>query len=414
MEKIYLKCLALNPNSGVVKVAVFLKQVSQKHTENLIGFLRNQKIKCYDFPGYTRDKISELSYFDHCFEISFAVKRWSFFSMRSYIRNYLGSWNEEVAFCSDYLKSYDARDETLVFDDKFYVDLTKRIDRCENIYYQEDRSISLFLNGVMRILYENLQLYWVVTKTADIRTGERTYLNHYPAAIPLQKVASLSPDNISEPVRIFPVEFCNEHIVDFYIHPGPFSPQKETVDKFVKYVLMQIDDFIYGDIISRRQKFELESEIAQLKKQYNHVPRHVERPPIAPKDIADARLIVIAGSQIPDKMIISELCKKGFAKNKIVLKTEYSKHKSIDINNLKKIRSQYDGILLGPMPHKMAGKMDGDSLISMMQNNAEDYPPFAVIRDKSGELKVSKQSFRAALDSLVPKLERYNNYQAVF
>jgi hypothetical protein len=59
------------------------------------------------------------------------------------------------------------------------------------------------------------------------------------------------------------------------------------------------------------------------------------------------------------------------------------------------VRSRYDGIILGPMPHKMRGDFqDGNSLVAMMENEPDRYPPFAVARDKSKELEITKSSLR--------------------
>ena len=108
--------------------------------------------------------------------------------------------------------------------------------------------------------------------------------------------------------------------------------------------------------------------------------------------------------------ILSTIIKAGFDKKKIQLYTDYHKFKSIDINNLKKIRSRYDGILLGPMPHKMHGDMQGESLIGIMQNHPEEYPPFTVIIDKAKKLKISKSSLKHALEELEKKLKLVNTY----
>jgi Mn-dependent DtxR family transcriptional regulator len=62
------------------------------------------------------------------------------------------------------------------------------------------------------------------------------------------------------------------------------------------------------------------------------------------------------------------------------------------------------------MPHKMHGDMNGESLIGIMQNNSEEYPPFTVIRDKAHKLKISKSSLKDALEELENKLRLVNTY----
>ena len=128
-------------------------------------------------------------------------------------------------------------------------------------------------------------------------------------------------------------------------------------------------------------------------------------------DISSAKILLLGGCPgSPDKYI-SEFKKYGIDKHNIDMKTDYKKLGSFDINNLTKARSKYDGILLGPMPHKMSGDMDGRSLIGMMENNVSEYPPFVVVRDSSGELKITKSSIKTSLKKLIPLIKQYDNYE---
>jgi len=64
-----------------------------------------------------------------------------------------------------------------------------------------------------------------------------------------------------------PIDFNGEHLADVIVCPGPYSPRKNVINKFLDFVIMHIDDFVYGDIIHKRRIFKLEAEIAELKNQ---------------------------------------------------------------------------------------------------------------------------------------------------
>ena len=423
MERIYLDCLQPASENGIVKVAVFLKDVSNEHFNDLIGFLGNQNITCYEISDAERQKIQALSYFDEGFIIEFSAKRWSFFRLRSYLRNCLNTWQKDVMFFGDYFKDVKSRDTELNFDDSFYVELSRLIDQCEDNYYIGTYSIGLFLNGILRILKENLQLYWAAAQLENFQTGKLAYLNYVPPSIPVKKITSACSKDSSKSTRVFPVVFCNEHIANFIVCPGPFSPEKQVIDKFVGHVLMHIDDFIYSDINFRKQIFRLKSNLADVEKEntilrnklseFDVVPIPADdfELPMQTKMLEDVRLILIGDTKLKRERLLVEFKRVGFDKQKVELHIEYDKMKQIKINDLTRIRSRYDGIILGPMPHIPKGTLRGQSLIGMMENNTQEYPPFVVCKERSGTLKITNNSLKSALNELIPKIDNYNNYR---
>jgi len=425
MERIYLDCIKSASDKGIVKVAVFLKDVSDEHFSYLVGFLQNQNMKCSYFSENDRkSKIQELGYFDDAFIIEFSAKRWSFFDLRSYLHSFLAAWEEDVLFCGDYFKDVKSRDAKLKFNDSFYLQLSRLIDSCEDRYFIGNHSISLFIDGILRILKENLQLYWVAAKLKNNQNGRLTYLNHVPSSIPRNDIISQCSKDSTKQIRVFPVIFNNNHISDFYVCPGPFSPEKEVIDKFVEYVLMHIDDFIFGDINLKQQSYKLNCKIAELEVENSQLRKKISEIEAVPKDsstpdpqshsidLMNVRIILIGDTRINRQRLLVEFEKVGFNKQKVELRIEYDKAKQLNINNLKRIRSKYDGILLGPMPHKVKGDILGESLIGMMKNNTDEYPPFAVCKERSGKLKITNNSLKLAIKELLPKIDDYNNYMA--
>jgi hypothetical protein len=53
---------------------------------------------------------------------------------------------------------------------------------------------------------------------------------------------------------------------------------------------------------------------------------------------------------------------------------------------------------------------EGNSLIAMMENEPARYPSFAVARDKSQELKITKSSLRDALSKLSEMIEKVGQF----
>jgi hypothetical protein len=123
------------------------------------------------------------------------------------------------------------------------------------------------------------------------------------------------------------------------------------------------------------------------------------------------RLLLLGATKLSEGIIFSEFARYGFEKNNLSIETDYSKLGSFDVNNLLAVRSRYDGIILGPMPHKMKGDyQDGTSLVAMMENEPARYPPFAVARDKSKKLKITKSSLRDALEKLSAMIEKVGQF----
>ena len=424
MERIFLDYLG--PAPGGVKIAVFHKDTSKDHVDGLKGFLDNQKIRLGELSTKERvEKADELEYFDGAFTTVFSPERWSFFELRQYIKTFL----DTISAPEDGIRlQYDSkgRDKSLRFDSASYVELGRLIDQCEDYYFIGNHSIALFINGILQLLKENLQLYWAAATIKPHHPEGMLYFNHVPPARPKKEVQKLCRTAPSEQVRKFPVEFNNEHIADVFIYPSPFSPPKEAVTRFVEHVIMHIDDFIYGDIIFKRRTGELRNSLAELVKENTELKKELAiakgesgtgfdavspaDPAPTPLDLTSIKILVMGGTEIKSKVIHAEFDKAGFEKRNIDLRLEYDKLKSVDINDLKRIRGKYDGILLGPMPHKLRGDMDGGSLIGMMENNPKDYPPFVVLRDHAGGLKITKSGLKPSINEITEMLRRQNEY----
>ena len=93
----------------------------------------------------------------------------------------------------------------------------------------------------------------------------------------------------------------------------------------------------------------------------------------------------------------------GFEKSDIDFETDY--YKSMDVAGRLLNGSKYKIVILGAMPHSVKGKGDDSSIVTALKNNS-NVPIVCECRSKSGELKVTRESFKNALSEVCQKLEQ--------
>ncbi len=410
MDKIFLTVRKHCKVTNMVELAIFLKG-GTGHLEDLMGFLSNQGIECSVLSNDERTKIQEFSYFDEGFSARIDPNRWSFTELKNYIHTYTQTWTDNVMVRDTFLEELKNYDENLVFDDRFYVELSRKIDQLEDRYYQESLSISLFLSGILKILRSNLQLYWAAVRLKDNRASNvMEYMNYDPPAQSQKSVVKACRKDPPKSVIKRSLMFHDEHIADFFMKPGPFSPGKPVIEKFLDYVFMMIDDFIYGDLNYKRVTFRLNCEISRLKSQQKKTSMILtER---KAKSRGKLKLLLLGASAVDTDIILSEFERYGFNKRLIELRLDYEKFHSFNTNELLKPATSYDGILIGPIPHNMRGDFpDGLDLIGNMKANPDRYPTFTIIRNRVGHLKITKMSLRAALKDLDQRMETLDMYR---
>lgn len=115
------------------------------------------------------------------------------------------------------------------------------------------------------------------------------------------------------------------------------------------------------------------------------------------------KILVIGGSEVKEN-VLRGIAKKDFLFEKRDLDyiLDYDKIKS-QTDRIKPYSSAYSGIIVGPCPHKTGGIGDYTSFVSKLANE-EGYPFTIEARDAGGSLKISKDSFRKALEKLINHL----------
>ena len=115
------------------------------------------------------------------------------------------------------------------------------------------------------------------------------------------------------------------------------------------------------------------------------------------------KILVIGGSEVKEN-VLRGIAKKDFLfeKRDLDFIIDYNKIKN-QTDRIKPYSSVYSGIIVGPCPHKTGGIGDYTSFVSKLANE-EGYPFAIEAQDSSGSLKITKESFRRALDSTVKYL----------
>lgn len=115
------------------------------------------------------------------------------------------------------------------------------------------------------------------------------------------------------------------------------------------------------------------------------------------------KILVIGGSEVKESVLMG-IAKKDFLFEKRDLDyiLDYDKIKN-QTDRIKPYSSVYSGIIVGPCPHKTGGIGDYNSFISRLINE-EGYPFTIEARDVGGALKISKDSFRRALEKMINHL----------
>ena len=120
---------------------------------------------------------------------------------------------------------------------------------------------------------------------------------------------------------------------------------------------------------------------------------------LTPKETSPQRrkkLLVIGASQVSVDRLSGIAKHYGFDKRNVEFWVDYdkltSKLASLQYN------SAYSGIIVGPTPHKAAGNDGHSSPLARLKQ--EGYPYTVEARSKSGELKITVDTFRSALEQM--------------
>lgn len=107
--------------------------------------------------------------------------------------------------------------------------------------------------------------------------------------------------------------------------------------------------------------------------------------------------ILVLGDLSISKDDLSNLYRKFKVKQKMFEFVEYDNVTNYNFSRLI-ANNKYTDIFVGPVPHKAMNIGDASSVIEFLLGSDEIPAKVAVLRDNSGELKISKKTFKQALE----------------
>ena len=111
------------------------------------------------------------------------------------------------------------------------------------------------------------------------------------------------------------------------------------------------------------------------------------------------KILVIGQPVVSTDKLLGIVKNYGYEKSDFIFWDDYDKIKSYAD---RMAGGSFTGIIAGPMPHKVSGLGDYSSLIEKMKQPG--YPYMEEARSESGELKITKNSFRKALEGMTKHL----------
>lgn len=112
-------------------------------------------------------------------------------------------------------------------------------------------------------------------------------------------------------------------------------------------------------------------------------------------DRKNAKVVVIGGSMISIDDMRRIAKKNGLNPQLLEFHLDYDRLTNFDFNQFRN-NPNYSDIIFGPNPHKVRGIEGYSSAISMMQQEADQFPKL-IIAETSNELKITKTSFTKAI-----------------
>lgn len=145
---------------------------------------------------------------------------------------------------------------------------------------------------------------------------------------------------------------------------------------------------IQNQIVHHNRMGQLDQYLQQLPLDYELKDRSMES--------NNGKILVIGQSNVRKKDFRGILSSLNFDAERFELVLNYEEVKQYSFTKLAH-NNHYDYIMVGPLPHKVKGLEDESSIITQIEKNSDAYPPLIRVLNQSGELKITKSSFKRAL-----------------
>lgn len=124
----------------------------------------------------------------------------------------------------------------------------------------------------------------------------------------------------------------------------------------------------------------------------------LEAKPEEPELLA-GKVIVLGASTVKEDKLRSIIRKAGLDPKRFEFHLDYNSLKHFDFGKIR-FSMGYRAIFAGPMPHSTPGSGDASSFIARVEGHPDEYPPLFRL-ESGGELKITNNSFREALNGLL-------------
>lgn len=158
-----------------------------------------------------------------------------------------------------------------------------------------------------------------------------------------------------------------------------------------KFDLTELSEKIYQKVLKEVVEASQSNRIDEILKKYG-LESEIEYPYY---DINNSKILIVGDSKVSKDDLVGIAKKYGIRENRLEFELDYRRLHNYNFGKLKN-SMVYSDILVGPLPHKVAGIEGFNSFLSMANSCPEEFPK--VIRlETSNELKISKESFKKGL-----------------
>ena len=113
----------------------------------------------------------------------------------------------------------------------------------------------------------------------------------------------------------------------------------------------------------------------------------------------NGKILVIGEQTVSEDKLQLTAKKLGLNIDRFEFVLDYYKAQNYDYEKLVN-NSNYRVVLVGAVPHKTTGTGQSRSLLSELQSHPDKYPRTIALREDNGTLKITKTSFKRALQQL--------------
>lgn len=154
-------------------------------------------------------------------------------------------------------------------------------------------------------------------------------------------------------------------------------------------IIEDVTEQIQIQIVNHNRRGQLTHYLKQLPIESQQVEDPYENGP--------GKILVIGQSNVRKRDLKGIINSLNLDPHRFELVINYQETKNYSFNKLA-YNEKYDFILAGPMPHMVQGVEDASGIIAKIEHEADVYPPLVRILNHSGELKITKSSFKRVLE----------------